>query len=194
MDSSSSNERCGATDAALLEMLRDNHAWALREIFDRYHLRLHRLAAGVLNDDEQAKDFVQDVFVDLWNRRHTSNIRTLSHYLTRAVKFQVLRHLRDGRIQEHHLKLVQRMEFVNQTEDTLNFKELEVQLQKAVEILPPRCREVFFLSRYESLSHKEISERLNISPKTVEVQIGKALSILRSKLEGIVLLIVLLIQ
>ncbi|MDQ2656629.1 MAG: RNA polymerase subunit sigma-70, partial [Bacteroidota bacterium] len=68
----------------------------MREIFDRYHIRLHRLAAGVLKNDEEAKDFVQDVFVDLWNRRHTSNIRILSHYLTRAVKFQVLRHLRDG--------------------------------------------------------------------------------------------------
>ncbi len=179
------------SDESLLEMLRSNHAWALREIFDRYYARLYKTAAGVLRDHDQAKDLVQDVFIDLWNRRHTSNIQHLCSYLTRAIRFQVLKYLRNGKLRAHHLTMIQQVEFVNQTEDILNFQELELQLRKAVEILPPRCREVFFLSRYESLSHKEISERLSISPKTVEAQIGKALSILRSKLEGIVLVAVL---
>lgn len=182
------------SDETLLQMMRSDQTCALREIFDRYHLRLFRMAAGVLNDDDEAKDLVQDVFVDLWNRRHTSNIQILSHYLSRAIKFQVLKHLRNGKVQTRHLKSLQRVQFVNQTEDMLNFQELEVHVRKAVDVLPPRCREVFFLSRYENLSHKEISERLRISPKTVEAQIGKALSILRSKLEGIVVFIILICQ
>lgn len=173
-----------ASDEALLELLRSEHEWALKEIFDRYNIRLFRLAAGVLNDDDQAKDLVQEVFIDLWHRRHTSNIQVLSHYLSRAIKFQVLKHLRNGKLQDRHVKLAQKVQFANQTEDMLNFQELEIQLQKAIESLPPRCREVFFLSRYQSLSHKEISARLKISPKTVEAQISKALSILHSKLEG----------
>jgi len=182
------------SDDVLIDMLRSDHKWALREIFDRYNMRLFRLAAGVINDDDRAKDLVQDVFIDLWNRRHTSNIQQLSNYLCRAIKFQVLKHLRSGKIQERHLRLIQNVQFVNQTEDTLNFQELEEQLKKAVEALPPRCREVFLLSRYESLSHKEISARLNISTKTVEAQIGKALSILRAKLEGTVLLVLILLM
>lgn len=183
MDSSTQNEWCQVSDEVLVEMLRADHAWALKEIFNRYHLRLFRSAAGVLKDDDQAKDLVQDVFIDLWNRRGTSDIRILSHYLFRAIKFQVLNHLRNGKLQDHHLKLAQKVQFANQTEEMLNFEQLEVQLQKAIELLPSRCREVFFLSRYQSLSHKEISTQLNISPKTVEAQITKALSILRSKLE-----------
>ncbi len=190
----SQHDRSEVPDEVLLDMLRSDKPDGLKEIFDRYHLRLFRLAAGVIQDDDQAKDFVQNVFVDLWNRRHTSNIRVLSHYLTRAIKFQVLKYLRNGRLQEHHLRLVQKAEFVNQTEDLLNFQELERQLAQAIEVLPPRCREIFFLSRFENLSHKQISERLSISPKTVEVQIGKALAILRSKLDGIVLLMALLFQ
>lgn len=194
MSSFAQHEQNDVSDEALLGMLKCDSDWALRQIFDRHHFRLFRMAVGVLNDSDKAKDLVQDVFIDLWNRRHTSDIRVLTHYLSRAIKFQVLKHLRNGKLQEHHLKLVQRVEFANETEDLLNFQELEEQLQKAVEVLPRRCREVFLLSRYESLSHKEISSRLHISPKTVEAQIGKALSILRSKLEGIVLFAILLAQ
>lgn len=192
MNFSPQHERFQMSDEALLEMLRSECEWALKEIFDRYNSRLFRLAAGVLNDDDQAKDLVQDVFIDLWNRRHTSNIQLLSHYLSRAIKFQVLKHLRNGKLKDHHLKLAQKVQFANQTEEMMNFQELEIQLQKAIDVLSPRCREVFYLSRYQSLSHKEISIRLKISPKTVEAQISKALSFLRSKLEGIVLLFIFL--
>lgn len=192
--SSFQREPFQVSDETLLQKLKAGHPCALKEIFDRHHQRLFRLAAGVLNDHEPAKDLVQEVFIDLWNRRHTSNVQILSHYLSRAIKFQVLKHLRNGKVQDRHLKSLQKVQFVNQTEDMLNFQELEVQVRKAVDVLPPRCKEVFFLSRYENLSHKEISERLRISPKTVEAQIGKALSILRSKLEGIVLFIILICQ
>ena len=194
MNFSARHERSQTSDEVLLAMLRSEQEWALKEIFDRYHMRLFRIAAGVLNNDEQAKDFVQDVFIDLWDRRHTSNIQVLSHYLSRAIKFQVLNHLRNGKLRDHHLKQAQKVQFVNQTEDMLNFQECEIQLQNAISLLPPRCREVFLLSRYQCMSHKDISVHLKISPKTVEVQIGKALSILRAKLEGIVLSLAVFIQ
>lgn len=192
MNFSAQHERFQMSDEALFEMLKSDHVWAMKEIFDRHNLRLFQLAAGVLNDEDQAKDLVQDVFIDLWNRRHTSNIQLLSHYLSRAIKFQVLKHLRNGKLQDRHLKLAQKVQFANQTEEMLNFQELEIQLHKAITVLPPRCKEVFFLSRYQNLSHKEISMRLKISTKTVEAQISKALSVLRSKLEGIVMIIALL--
>lgn len=171
------------SDEALVQLLRDDQDWALKEIFSRHHLRLHRLATSILHDSELAKDIVQDVFIDLWNRRHTSQIQQLSGYLLRAVKFQVLNQLRNGKLHEHHLKTVQRVEFVNQTEEAINFKETEHALREKMNQLPPRCRQVFFLSRFEYLSNKEISKRLNISSKTVEVQITKALAFLRANLE-----------
>lgn len=172
-------------------MLKLDHAWALREIFDRYHLRLLRLAGGVLHDDELAKDIVQNVFIDLWNRRHSSEIRVLSHYLSRAVKYQVLKEIRDGRMAERHLRVATNLRFVNQTEESINHREVEIILEKAIDDLSPRCREVFTLSRYDNLSHREISRRLNISTKTVEAQIGKALALLREKLNRTTLMVFL---
>lgn len=180
--STSQNSENAYPDEALVAMLRDNQEWALKEVFNRHHLRLYRFATSILHDNEPAKDIVQDVFIDLWNRRHTSQIRQLSGYLLRAVKFQVLNHLRNGKLREHHLKVVQQVEFANQTEEAINFKETEHALKESLNQLPPRCRQVFFLSRFEYLSNKEISKRLNISNKTVEVQITKALAFLRAAL------------
>ena len=186
------SERYSLDDEALVEMLALGHEWALKEIFTRYNFRLFRQAAGVLHDEDLAKDMVQNVFMDLWNRRNSSQIQVLSHYLSRAIKFQVLKQIRHGEMQDHHLKMMSNIQFVNQTEESINYKELEVILQNAVGTLSPRCREVFVLSRFENLSHKEISSRLNISTKTIEAQMGKALSFLRQRVQKFLFLALLL--
>lgn len=174
------HDKFSFTDEALVEMLRLDHGWALKEIFNKYHAQLFGLAEGVLRDEALAKDIVQEIFIDLWNRRHHSDIRVLSHYLSRAVKFQVLKQIRDSKKYDRHVEVLENIQFVNQTEQDINARELENYLSKAIDQLPPRCKEVFILSRYENLSHKEISSRLNISPKTIEFQITKALTHLRS--------------
>jgi len=182
-----------SSDEALLEMLRSdsNHESALKSIFERYNVRMFNLAFGVLRDEELAKDLVQDIFIDLWNRRHTSNIRGLSHYLLRAIKFQVLKQLRNGKLRGRHLQILQRIEFVNQTEESLDVGELEKLLHENLNLLPPRCREVFFLSRFDDLSNKEISDRLKISVKTVEGQITKALAFLRTSFDKTIFFLVI---
>lgn len=177
------------TDSALLEFVCADCDWALKEIFNRYHLKLFRVANGVLNNEDLAKDVVQEIFIDLWNRRHSSNIQVLGHYLMRAVKFQVLKQLRQGKAQAHHLELMHNIQVVNQTEDSIHFKELEGSLKKALNNLSPRCKEVFEMSRFENLSHKEIAEKLGITPKTVEVQIHKALTYLRTCINSTLMLI-----
>lgn len=182
------SNRYSPTDDTLVEMLAADNQWALKEIFSRYNLRLFRQAAGVLQDEDYAKDVVQSVFIDLWNRRKSSRIQTLSHYLSTAVKFQVLKQLRNGKRHEQHLRTLASLQFVNQTQEMIDHGELEDALQTAVDELSPRCKEVFVLSRFENLSHKEISSRLNISTKTVEVQITKALSFLRQRIQKFLLL------
>lgn len=107
----------------------------------------------------------------------------------RAIKWQVLKQLRNGRLHDRHLRVIHNVQFVNQTEEFLDFQELEQVLRDSMEQLPPRCREVFRLSRYENLTNKEIAARMNISAKTVEVQITKALSILRATLNKAVILL-----
>ena len=179
----SAHERYSLSDEALLEMLKAGHDWALKELFDRYHLRLFRLAAGVLRDEHVAKDLVQDIFIDLWRRRASCDIRNLSSFLFRAIKFQVLKYIRNTKLHAGHLALIDNIEAVNQTQESLDLKETEEILRKAVEDLPPRCREVFEMSRLQLLSHKEISSKLNISTKTIEAQISKALALIRQRLK-----------
>jgi RNA polymerase sigma-70 factor (family 1) len=183
MNISSDSERFHLTDEALIEMLRLDHEWALKDIFTKYNRRLFQLACGVLRDQDAAKDIVQEIFIDLWIRRHSSDIRLLSRYLSTAVKFKVLKEIRNGKCADRHLETLDRIRFVNQTEESINFHELENSLAEAIEKLPVRCREVFVLSRLENLSHKEISARLKISTKTIEVQITKALAFIRSCIE-----------
>ncbi len=164
-------------------MLRGDHACALKEIFNRFQTRLFRMAFGVLEDEALAKDIVQEVFIDLWNRRHTTDIQNLQSYLPAAIKYQTLNQLRNGKLREHHLKLIQNIQFVNQTEESINVEELDASLRIALDQLPARCKEVFELSRFENLTHKQIAGKLGITAKTVEVQIHKALSVLRKRLD-----------
>jgi RNA polymerase sigma-70 factor (ECF subfamily) len=176
------SEHYTLTDAALVEMLQMDHEWALREIFNRHNLRLFRLAVGVLKDEALAKDIVQDIFIDLWNRRRSSQIQILANYLTRAAKFQILKTIRKQATHDQYISAIENIRFVNETEEAIDLQELDNALQKAVGELSPRCQEVFMLSRFEHLSHKEIASRMNISSKTVEIQIGKALAFLRQRL------------
>lgn len=164
-------------------MLRRGQTSALREIFMRYHARLHRTVMGLLQDQDQANDVVQEIFIDLWDRRESADIQSLQSYLVRAVRFNSLARLRNGRVRAHHLTLLENIQFVNQTEEAINVQELNQSLKNALSELSPRCKEVFELSRFENLSHKEISGRLGITPKTVEVQIHKALALLRKKID-----------
>jgi RNA polymerase sigma-70 factor (family 1) len=178
------------TDEALVCLLRSGQTTALREIFMRYHGQLHKTVIGLLQDPEQAKDIVQDVFIDLWNRRETANIKILGPFLITSVRSISLARLRNGKIQAHHLSLIENIQFVNQTEDAINVQELNQSLQDALSELSTRCKEVFVLSRFDNLSHKEISARLGITPKTVEVQIHKALTLLRKKLDKALVLLI----
>ena len=92
-------------------------------------------------------------------------------------------HLRSGRILEKHLNQMNLIIASNELEEEMEAKELQFVLDESIATLPERCREVFYLSRFESLSNKKIAERLKISNKTVENQITKALKILHTSVD-----------
>jgi RNA polymerase sigma-70 factor (family 1) len=188
MNNSARSDRFSLTDQALVKMLVEGHEWALEEIFLKYNTKLYRMAIGVLGREDICKDIVQEIFIGLWNRRHTSDIQSLSGYLFSSVKFQVLKQLRDGKALQHHLELTENLKFANETQDLLDVQDLEQNFMEAIDQLPEKCREVFVLSRIENLSHKEISSRLKISTKTVENQITKALTIVRLSISKMILL------
>ncbi|MEZ4771795.1 MAG: RNA polymerase sigma-70 factor [Bacteroidia bacterium] len=167
------------TDEELLQLSRKNQAEAFGVIYDRYWSRLYASAFLILEDTEACKDILQDVFIDFWNKRNQTEISHINAYLYQSVRFQVFKYLRKGNITQKHLSQINQIITSNPTEETVNFNEVNQSISNGMNLLPERCREVFYLSRFEHLSHGEIAEKMGISTKTVENQITKALRQLR---------------
>ena len=135
---------------------------------------------------QDAEEVVQEVFVSLWERRHSLEINgSLGAYLHTAVRYRVYNRYRDylKNKQESRISGLDDVDYSMPALEALEYKELELKLQDAVNTLPHKCREAFMLSREEKLPNKIIAKRLNISVNTVEKHIGKALQILRLKLK-----------
>ena len=180
------------TDTELLDLLKAGDRHAFPTIYDRYCSLLYRTAFNILNDNDLAKDAVQETFIMLFEEVNERLILNLQAYLFQTVKYQCFMHLRAGRISEKHLHKMNLIIASNILEEEMDAKELQSLLDESIATLPEKCREVFYLSRYESLSNKKIAERLKISPKTVENQITKALKILHTSVDKLAVVILLI--
>lgn len=177
------------TDAELLEMLKTGDRHVFATIYDRFCSMLYGVAFRILNDHDLAKDVVQEAFIMLFEKAREREILNLKAYLFQTVKYQCFMHLRAGRISEKHLHQMNLIISSNTLEEEMDAKELQSVLNKSMATLPEKCREVFYLSRIESLSNKKIAERLKISHKTVENQITKALKILHTSVNKLAMFI-----
>jgi RNA polymerase sigma-70 factor (family 1) len=173
-------------DSQLIDQLRSGDQNAFTAIYDRHCAALYRTALRILQDHELAKDVVQEAFISLFEKANENTIRNLQAYLYQVVKYQCFMQLRSGKISDKHLSQINTIIASNEVEEELHAKELQLVLDESIAALPEKCREVFYLSRFESLSNKKIAERLNISHKTVENQITKALKILHVSLDKLV--------
>jgi len=171
------------TDRELLDLLKtgDRHAFAI--IYDRFFSPLYYTAIRILNDADLAKDVIQDSFIMLFEKADQRTILNLQAYLFQTVKYRCFMHLRAGRISQKHLQLMNLIITSNELEEEFDAKELQEKLDESIASLPARCREVFYLSRFECLPNREIASRLKISNKTVENQITKALKILHTSVD-----------
>lgn len=173
------------TDIDLVELLNNDDEKAFTEIYNRYWDKLFTTAVNRLGDVQEAREIVQDIFFKLWKRRAKIEIsQTLSIYLASAVKYEVLnlfaaknRH----RIYLEHVKHIQ-SEASDETFQQLSFTELRRELESIVNDLPEKCRLVYKLSREAGHTYNEIAAIMNISEKTVEAHLSKALRRLRNAL------------
>ncbi|MCP4443261.1 MAG: RNA polymerase sigma-70 factor [Aureispira sp.] len=159
-----------------------------KSVYDQYFNSLGNYAMAILKDRDAAQDAVQEVFVDLWKKRNDLKIKTsLQAYLTRAVKFKCIDFIRKSQTQQRHINESQASPIAVQEDPYKEDEqqELKQQLSYAIAQLPTKCRKVFLMSRVDGLTYKEIAEDLEISPKTVENQISRALKLLRKTLSGI---------
>lgn len=161
---------------------------AYEELFHRYYRELCRFAARIDFTPGAAEEIVQDVFLKVWLRRDTLfEVKALGSYLYTAVRNQALNQLERETNRERWRKAT---ELKHQAlpaqapsaDEEVRLAELTVAIERALDELPPRCREAFLLQRRQHLSVAEIARVMQIAPKTVEIQIGNALRTLRRSL------------
>ena len=169
-------------DTILVNRLREGDKVALTELYNIYWQSLFMYAYNVLKDRELCEDIIQDIFMNIWNNREKLQIKiSLRSYLYACARYHVFNQFRKNKDKIH-------VEFFNDLDKRFQYttpetemmhKELVQQINAVIETLPEKCQLVYKLSREEQLSHKEIADRLYISPKTVENHITKALQIIR---------------
>ena len=175
------------SDTALIILTQKGDEAAFSEIYQRYSGVLHRHAYSKLNDKEEARDLIQELFVYLWDKRLSLSLtNSLSSYLYSAVRNRVLNIIAHKSVENKYLESLH--DFADKNEIIADYqvreRELRDLIEREVAKLPTKMRKIFELSRNEHLSHKEIAQQLQLSEQTVTKQIKNALKILRSKKFG----------
>lgn len=185
---------CTYTDEQLVQLLKQNDHKAFSELYERYWDKLLFLAGKKLNDLYEAEHIVQDLFLDLWNRRGELEIQqSIGGYLVVAVKYRIInaqarRHKQTAKFTED---LAFKPQHDNSTESWLSFRELQNSLHHQLARLPEKCALAFSL-RDDGLSYKQIAAEMNISEKTVEMHISRAFKALRTGLGNLISLLILI--
>ncbi|CAL1519693.1 RNA polymerase sigma-70 factor [Chitinophaga sp. MM2321] len=179
------------TDIILLQRLKNNEEEAFTGIYNRYWQPLYSTAMSILQQGPLAEDLVQEVFISLWRRRNELEIEHLKAYLAKAVKFQVLKAIRNNKADGQFYERLQHVTAVIIKEDPLLGKEMQAIFARLTGTLPDDCREIFRLSREEGLTYLEIATRLHISVKTVEKKMSFSLRHFRTGLGKALLLLLL---
>jgi RNA polymerase sigma-70 factor (family 1) len=172
------------TDDELFLLLKERNHRAYAMIYERYWGMLFRYARRILQNDEESRDVVQDVFVMLWSKAETLEIQvSLSCFLYASTRNSILKLFQRGKVKANYLSSLEKFIEQNDTADHLvRNRELARRIEQEVAMLPPKMRAVFELSRRSHLSHREIATRMEISDKTVKKQMANALKILRLRL------------
>ena len=166
-------------------------------VYKQYFQSLYAYAYSIIEDDMQAEEIVQQLFLKIWEKKENIHIETsLQAYLYKSVYFQSLNYIKHLKVRNEHQKhtvFQMKQSPAEQAGQQLDLKLLESRFRKALSDLPEQCRTVFQLSRFEELKYREIAEQLGISIKTVETQMGKALKLLRHELADYLVTILILL-
>lgn len=155
------------------------------KLYDEYYSSLCFFANKYLQDLDLSRSLVQELFVNLWLKREKIVVRdSIKPYLYKAVRNKSIDYLRESK-KSVRLSDISENRLNSPFEDKLEEAELNSRINQSINELPEKCREIFLLCRFEDLKYNQIAEKLNISVKTVEMQMGIALKKLRSKLSDL---------
>ena len=180
----------------LIPLLLAGDESTFESVYKHFLKPLHVYAIAILKDEDRAEGMVQNVFLKIWDKKERLSFSgSLQAYLYGAVYHECLNYLRHEKVKiKHQQHVVYTMGNNAEESGKMELLDLREKLADALNELPEKCRTIFQLSRFEELKYQEIADRLQISIKTVEAQMGKALKILRIKLVDFLPLIIWLIS
>jgi len=164
-------------------------------VFKQYYESLCDYANLWMKDMDAAEEIVQNTFVRLWEKKTSLKIETsLKSYLYKSVYHAALNEIKHQNVKNKYINMHNSEEPINEMTSAAQVKDLEQRIDAALQKLPEQCRLIFQMSRFRELKYREIAEVLNISVKTVENQMGKALKIMRSNLADYLSILLLVLN
>jgi RNA polymerase sigma-70 factor (ECF subfamily) len=155
-------------------------------LFKELYSPLCLYANKYLQDKDKAEEIVQDIFYGIWKNREKLDIKvSFKSYLYRAVQNNCLQLIQHYAVEDKYKQYVKNevSHFQLDPVKEMELQEMNKVVEQTLESLPERCKEIFSMSRFEGLKYREIAEKLQISPKTVEANMGKALQAFRKSLK-----------
>ncbi|MCW3787702.1 RNA polymerase sigma-70 factor [Plebeiibacterium sediminum] len=168
------------TDALVFEKIKNGDEKAFEKVFRDNYVHLVAFANTFLHDIDSAENIVQNIFVKLWENRKQYNISSIKGYLMISVRNSCnneIKRIYHERTYQHSIENDEMIESINYSDSRVMDK-----ISSIINQLPEQRKKIFKLNRLEGLKYREIAVKLNISPKTVEIQMGKALKFLRENL------------
>lgn len=170
------------SDLNLWSYTKEGNQMAFQQIYHRYWEGLYKYTHNILNDKWLSEDVLHEVFTNIWRKREKSQINNLKSYLFNAVRNRALLKIRDDKFTKLDEHIICKLNLTPEIELQFDCVEVMQAIEKAAQSLPPRCRDIFYMSRFQHYSTAEIARHFNISTRTVENQLSLALKHLRAKL------------
>ena len=181
--------------AATIHDFKTGNAETFEKVFHTYYKALVVYAKTILKDMDEAEDIVQQVFINLWEKRESLEIYTsLRAMLYRSVHNACLNKIKQQAVRSKYASDAQHQLQKVATDESIQQKELQKSIEEALKTLPEQCGRIFKMSRFDQLKYQEIADELGLSVKTVENQMGKALKIMKEQLKDYLPIVVLIIS
>ena len=170
----------------LVEHLKKGNEIAYTYLVELYYEKLCDYASNLARDSFKSEDIVQNVFIRMWRQREKLNFNiSIKSYLYKSVYNEFVdQYRKDIAITLLEKKYIEEINSNIEPSDNDKTERLIVLVEKEIEQLPPKCKETFLLNKKEGLTYVEIAEFQNVSVGTVEKQMNKAFSLIRSKIKG----------
>ena len=179
-----------------VEAFSDDDEEAFLKIYDEYWYKVFLIAYKRLGKKDVAEELTQDLFLKLWEKRHTLKPHNVGSYLFVAIRNSVIDHIHSGLVANKYLEFYKTFRELNSasTQNIVEFDDLTQAIEKGLSQLPPKTQQVFKLSRLESWSLDKIARHLHLSEKTVGYHLTKSLKFMRAYLREYLLMGILFIN